>query len=48
VRDVGILSPKWDIFNRSPSSGLREAPQKGGRKIVKARGGKGHQRNKAF
>ena len=38
IRNFGTFSPKWDIFNRSPSSGLREAPQKGGRKIVNAKG----------
>jgi hypothetical protein len=36
VRDLGILSPKWDVSIKSLSSGLRELCGKGSKENVRA------------
>lgn len=48
VRDLGMFSPKWDVFIKSLTSGLRIIYKKGGRKIVRARGDGWHQGNSVF
>jgi hypothetical protein len=46
VRDLGTLSPEWDVSTKSLSSGLQGPFQRGCGKSVRARGW--HQENKAF
>lgn len=47
-RNLGTLSPKWDVPIKYLYLGLRELGGRGGgRNIVRARGGRRHQ-NKAF
>ena len=44
-RDLGTLSPKWDVFIKPFPSGLRKLCGRGSRKIIRARGGGRHQGN---
>ena len=46
MRNLGILSPKKDVFIKSLLLGMRELNGRGGRKTVKGRGDRGHQGNK--
>jgi hypothetical protein len=47
MRDLGTLSPKWNISTRSPTSGLREPCGRGDGKCLRTRGDGEHQENKA-
>jgi hypothetical protein len=46
--DLGTHSPKRYVSIKSLPSGLRELFRRGGRKIVRARGVRGHQGNEAL
>jgi hypothetical protein len=45
VRDLGSLSPKRDVSIKSIASRFRETCRRGGGKIIKSRGDRGHQEN---
>lgn len=45
MRDLGILSPKWDVFTKLLCSRLRELSGIKGRKIERASGDEGPQGN---
>jgi hypothetical protein len=44
VRDLGTLSPKWNVFTKSLPSGLRKPCGRGGGKIVRSQMGQKIQR----
>ena len=48
VRDLRILSYKWDVSIKSIPSKLKGIGRREGRKSVRARGDGGHQENKAL
>jgi hypothetical protein len=43
MRELGTLSPKWNVSAKFLLSGLRELFRRRGKKIVKAIGDGGHQ-----
>lgn len=46
--DLGILSPKWNVFVKYIPSELREPVGRGFRKSLRARSDRGHQEKKAL
>jgi hypothetical protein len=48
MREMGTISPKWDVSIKSLPSELRETQRREGRKSVRARGDERHQESKAL
>ena len=48
MRDLGTISPKWDVSFQSIPSGLRELCRREDGKMERAKGNRRHQENKTF